>query len=130
MSIERIASDFGNFSDLLIVEGPGKWIFISGQVGFDDSGKAVVAGGVGAETSVIFDQMERELSALGSGLHDIVRLTAYLTDLSSYAEFSAIRTERFAADPPTSAAVGVSDLLLSASVEIEGLAFIPVDRSV
>ena len=125
MSIERIPSDFASFSETVAISGGGKWIHISGQVGFDDSGKAVVTGGVGAESNTIFDQIERHLAAAGADLSHVVKLNVFMTDLSEYGDFSAVRSERFPADPPASAAVGVAGLLLGAKIEIDGLAFLP-----
>ncbi len=128
MTVERVPSSFASFSETVSVSGPGTWIHISGQVAFDDSGKAVIAGGVGEQSQVIFDQIERLLAGAGAGLADVVRLTVYMIDLADYGEFSAVRTERFPENPPASAAVGVADLLLGAKIEIDGLAFRP-DRA-
>jgi enamine deaminase RidA (YjgF/YER057c/UK114 family) len=127
MSIDRVPSSFANFSELVSVSGTGTWIQIAGQVAFDESGKAVIDGGVGEQSSVIFDQIERLLWGVGAGLRDVVKLTVYLTDLAAYGEFSAVRSERLAEAPPASAAVGVADLLLGAKIEIEGLAFVARD---
>jgi 2-iminobutanoate/2-iminopropanoate deaminase len=126
MSITRIPSHFGAFSELVVIPaGGGRWIHVSGQVGFDATGNAVVAGGVGAESAAIFDQFERLLGEVGAGLQHVVKLNAFLIDLATYAEFSAVRAQRFAADPPASAAVGVADLLLGAGIEVDGVAFVP-----
>ncbi len=125
MAIRRIPSDFANFSETVSISGTGTWIHISGQVGFDQSGKGVIEGGVTAESQTIFDQIERHLTESGADLSHVVKLNVFMTDLSEYGEFSAVRSERFPVDPPTSAAVGVADLLLGAKIEIDGLAFLP-----
>jgi len=125
MSIERIPSDFASFSETVAISGGGKWIHISGQVGFDESGKAVVSGGVAAESNTIFDQIESHLERSGADLSHVVKLNVFMTDLAEYGDFSAVRSERFPSDPPASAAVGVADLLLGAKIEIDGLAFLP-----
>lgn len=123
MSVERVPSSFASFSELVTVTGNGTWIHIAGQVGFDDTGKQVVEGGVAAQTRVIFDQIERLLVGAGASLDSVIKLTVYMTDLGEYGEFSAVRTERFPEKQPASAAVGVSDLLLGAKIEIDGIAF-------
>ena len=116
MPIERIPSDFAGFSEIVVVRGAGTWIEIA------ETRKRVVPGGVAAETSAIFDQMERLLETVGATLADVVKLNVFMTNLSDYSEFSAIRSERFPHDPPASAAVGVADLLLGAKIEIDGVA--------
>lgn len=126
MTTTHVPAHFGAYSDLVLVPtGAGSLVQISGQVGFDATGKAVVAGGVGAESTAIFDQIEALLQGVGAGLEHVIKLNAYLTDLTTYGQFSAVRAARFPTNPPASAAVGVSDLLLGATIEIDGVAFIP-----
>ncbi len=125
MSIARVPSGFGQFSETVAVPGGGTWIHIAGQVGFDETGKAVTEGGVAAESHAIFDQIEAHLGQSGADLSHMVKLNVFMTDLSEYGEFSAVRAERFPADPPASAAIGVADLLLGARIEIDGVAFVP-----
>lgn len=127
MTVERVPSHFGQFSELVVVEGGGRWIQIAGQVAFDATGKQVVDGGVGDQSEVIFDQIARLLAGVGAGLEHVVKLNAYLTDLATYGEFSAVRARRFPERPPASAAVGVADLLLGAAIEVDGVAFVPGD---
>jgi 2-iminobutanoate/2-iminopropanoate deaminase len=124
MKITRHESDFGGFSDSVVVESPGRWIHVSGQVGLGDDGK-VVSGGMYPETLATLDQVGRALGNAGASLSDVVRINAYLTDLDAYPEFSRARSERFGETMPASAAVQVSGLLLGAQVEIDALAFVP-----
>lgn len=124
--MERIPASFPNasFSDAVVASGPGRWVMVSGQVGFGDDGK-IVPGGLGAETSATFDHIERALSKAGGNLSHVVKLTVFLTDLSDYATFSALRKERFGDTLPASSAVGVKELLVGAQIEMDAVAFIP-----
>lgn len=124
MTIEAVKSDFGDFSEMLTVSGSGKWVHLAGCVAFDETGKAVIDGGVERQTHVIFDRFAELLATQGGKLSDIVKINVFMTDLAEYGEFSAARTERFPERPPASAAVGVADLLLGAKIEIDGLAFL------
>jgi enamine deaminase RidA (YjgF/YER057c/UK114 family) len=126
MTIERYPSDFANFSDAVVVSGPGRWINVSGQVGFDEDMK-VVAGGVKAETHATFDAIERVLAKTGADLSHVIRITVFMTDLADYAQFSEARSERWPENPPASAAVQVAGLLVGAQIEIDALAFVPED---
>jgi enamine deaminase RidA (YjgF/YER057c/UK114 family) len=76
------------------------------------------------QTGLIFDQIAADLERLGGSLADTVRITAYLTSLDEYAEYSRIRGERFGGNPPASAAVQVAALLQGALIEIDALAFL------
>lgn len=123
MTVERYPSDFGNFSDAVSIDGPGRWIHVSGQVGFDEEMK-LVEGGLAAEADATFDCIERVLAKAGAKLTDIVRITVFMTDLADYGEFSRVRSERFGDQVPSSAAVGVASLLVGASIEIDAIAFV------
>lgn len=125
MTVSRVPAALAgaSFSDAVVVEGPGRWVHVAGQVGMDDEGH-VVPGGVGAESEATFDRIERILKQAGASLDDVVRMTVYLTDLGRYGEFGAVRARRCAASLPASAAVGVASLLLGAQVEIEAVAFV------
>ena len=72
-------------------------------------------------------QCRKAASTLPSTHSIVVSIKTYLTDLGPYAVFSRIRGEFFPKDPPTSTAVQVADLLLNAKIEIDAVAFLPVD---
>jgi 2-iminobutanoate/2-iminopropanoate deaminase len=124
MSIERYPSDLGSFSESVATSGPGRWIHVSGMIGFGEGGK-VVEGGVAAETAATFDVIEGILERAGAGLTDIVRMGVFMLDLGEYGEFSQARAERFGDELPASAAVQVAGLLLGARIEIDAVAFVP-----
>jgi 2-iminobutanoate/2-iminopropanoate deaminase len=115
------------YSEAVSAAGAGRWIHVAGHVGFAPDGEAVVPGGLGAEADATLDNIERTLAAVGAELRHVVKLTAYLTDLSHYAEYASVRRRRFPAAPPASAAVGVSSLLAGACIEIDAVAFVPDD---
>jgi 2-iminobutanoate/2-iminopropanoate deaminase len=122
--IDRHPSTIGTFSEVVTVAGPGTWIYVSGQVALDDSKQRAITADMHEQAHLVFDQIEDHLAARGARLSDVVRLTAYLTDLADYPAFSAARSERFADHSPASAAVGVASLLLGAHLEVDAVAFI------
>lgn len=124
MAIERTPAATGwSFSDVVSVSGPGRWLHVAGQVAFDSNGE--VHGSVGEQAHGCFDHIEAVLARAGAGLEHVVRITAYLTDLTDYAAFSAARAERFGVNLPASSAVQVAGLLVGASVEVDAVAFVP-----
>lgn len=123
-SVTRTAATNGNFSEVVTVTGPGTWLYVAGQVAFDDTGTRVIDGGVAAQSEVIFDQIDRHLRQHGATLLDVIKLTTYLVDLSEYSEFSRVRGRRFTGAAPASAAIAVDELLLDARIEIEAIAFV------
>ena len=123
--MERIPNPFFNFSDAVVVSGPGRWIHVSGQVGFDDSGKLqVTESDFGREADLCFRRIKETLERAGATMADVVRITAYLTDLGLYSAYSEARTRAFGTAIPSSAAVQVAGLLVGARVEIDAIAFV------
>lgn len=93
MSLRRLEGPTGmSFSNAVVAEGAGSWIHVSGQVGLGDSGE-VVEGGLRLETLAAFKQIEEILQKAGGDRDDVVRITAFLTDLNDYAEYARARAE-------------------------------------
>jgi enamine deaminase RidA (YjgF/YER057c/UK114 family) len=125
MSIERLTTNpAAGFADAVTSVGPGRVVYVSGSVGFGSDGK-VVAGGLGAEATATFDNIERTLRAAGADFSQIVRITAFITNLDEYPAYAAIRAERFGDQLPASATVQVAGLLVGAHIEIDAIAFVP-----
>lgn len=125
MSIERLTTNpAAGFADAVTTVGPGRVVYVSGNVGFGSEGK-VVAGGMGAEASATFDNIARTLKAAGADFSQIVKINAFITDLDEYPAYAAVRAERFGDKLPASATVEVSGLLVDAHIEIDAIAFVP-----
>jgi enamine deaminase RidA (YjgF/YER057c/UK114 family) len=127
MVVSRQSAALGlTFSNTVAVqeERRGTWIYVSGQVGWDDEGN-VVSGGIEPETRKTFQHVARAVSGAGGSVTHIIKLTAYLTSLSDYPTYNTLRGEFFSDALPASTAVGVADLLFGACVEVDAIAFIP-----
>jgi enamine deaminase RidA (YjgF/YER057c/UK114 family) len=125
LSIERHTSNPAiGFSDAVTTVGPGRVIYVSGNVGFGDHG-SVVAGGMEAEARATFANIERVLGAAGASMSDVVKINAFITDLDSYPEYAKVRLEVFGDKLPASATVQVAGLLVGAHIEIDAVAFLP-----
>lgn len=122
MPIERLPSRSGAYSAAVSVEGPGRWVYVSGALGTDRAGE-LVEGGTYGQALAAFAQIRQLLHETGATLRDVVRITTYLTDLSAYADFSRARAETFREELPASVAVGVDALLFGAAVEVDAVAF-------
>src|SRR6185436_16069807 len=105
------------FSKAVVVSGPGKTVYVSGHL-------SAKGGSMAEQTNACFDQIEDALRAGGGSLANVVRITAWLTGLEEYAEYSRVRGERFGKNLPASAAVQVAGLLQRALIEIDAFAFI------
>lgn len=118
MSIERVpGSGRATFSKAVAVSGPGRTVYVSGNIS--------ARGSLAEQANGCIDQIEAALRAVGGTLEHVVRVTAWLTSLDEYGEYNRVRGERFGAHLPASAAVQVAGLLQGALIEIDAIAFIP-----
>ncbi len=102
----------------------GDFVFVSGQVPVGDD-KAVVEGGVGAETRKVFENLRKCLQMAGCDLEDIVKTTVWLRDRDDFPEFNAAYAEFFPKNPPARS-TAESRLMIDIAVEIEAIAYKPL----
>lgn len=106
----------------------GGIVAVSGQVARDWETGANFVDSVGQETRYILDRISQLLGSQGCAMTDVVKVTAYLTDLGRFAEFNEVYREFFPTNPPTRTAIEVSALAQPYSVEIDALAVCPSDE--
>lgn len=123
MGLVRSAAANRSYSNAVCVEGDGRWIYLAGQLPYDQRG-AVVSGTLTEQANACIDRLEELLQIQGADLSDVIIIRTYLTSLEGYAEFDGVRAERFRGAAPASVAVGVATLLGEADIEIEAIAFV------
>ena len=75
--------------------GPGRTIFISGQLGLDLDGKVVGApGDFRAQAERTFVNLKNALASVGAGFEHVVKLNNYLIDIAHLGQFREVR-DRF-----------------------------------
>src|SRR3712207_4668413 len=100
----------------------GDQVYVSGMLGLTDDFTAMVEGGIGPETTQTLRHVERILRVCDLGLGDIVKVTAYLVDLSEWDAMNEAYIGAFGAHTPARIAVGCSSLLFGARVELDCIA--------
>jgi 2-iminobutanoate/2-iminopropanoate deaminase len=124
MDKQRVPSPWGTtFCDSISFEGPGRWIYVSGQIGAEQDG-TIVEESFAAEADQCFARIRSSLEQAGAGMSDVVKITGYVTSTDHYAEYDLARGRAFAGFPPSSATVQVAGLVAAARVEVEAVAFI------
>jgi 2-iminobutanoate/2-iminopropanoate deaminase len=97
----------------------GDLVFVSGQVPYDADGN-VVGSDITAQTHQALRNLTACLAAAGCGLEDVVKVTAFLTDLAEFAGYNEVYKEYFKAPFPARSSVQVG--LAGFKVEIEAIA--------
>jgi 2-iminobutanoate/2-iminopropanoate deaminase len=119
VTAEKGPEPAGPYSHAVVANG---FVFISGQGPVDPE--------TGAMPDAFADQVRQTLSnvqtileAAGSSLEHVVKVNAYVTDLTRFAEFNEVYKEFFSEDPPARTTVAVS--LLGFLVEVDCIAVLP-----
>ena len=113
----------------------GQEVVMSGQTAHPATRDAAQAGrplGAYEQTLVVLRKVQALLEAAGGGIHNIVKLVVYVTDIADKDEVGRARREFFAQLPeaayPASTLVAVSALVFpELRVEIDALARLDVD---
>jgi enamine deaminase RidA (YjgF/YER057c/UK114 family) len=109
MNPEAIAKP-GGYSHVVEITGPGRIVYIAGQLGLKPDGK--VAGDFRAQCVQAFENLKAALAAVGAGFDDVVKLNNYLVDIPSNLPIYREVRDRYVntAQPPASTTVGVPAL--------------------
>jgi enamine deaminase RidA (YjgF/YER057c/UK114 family) len=103
----------------------GNFLFVAGQVAFDESGRLVGDGDPGAQTRQVFQNLEKVLKSAGAGWRDVVKMTTYMADRSHGDAVRAVRYEYLGEHRPphTGVIAGLGDARIL--VEVELIAMLP-----
>ena len=103
----------------------GNQLFISGMTAGDGKGGIVGDGSAYSQAWQCFDRIKKLVEVEGGTLKDVVKLTLFVTDMSSRPEVGRARNEFFSGRMPCSTLVEVGSLAQPGlTVEIEATAFI------
>jgi 2-iminobutanoate/2-iminopropanoate deaminase len=98
----------------------GDLVVTAGQVANDADGKRT-ADDIDGQTRQVLDNIRACLASAGCGLEDVIKVNAFLTDLSNFEVYNAIYREYFKAPYPARTTVGAA-LAPGLLVEVEVIA--------
>ena len=117
------------YTHIVEVNGPGKTIYISGQIALDKDGKVVGAGDMKAQAEQVFKNLETALAAAGAKFSDVVKMNTYITDMAQAPAVREVRARYFGDTAPASTLVQVVHLARpELMLEIEVIAAVPMSR--
>jgi len=104
----------------------GDFVYLTGQIPMKD-GVPMTEGTVEDQTRAVLDDITATLAEAGCTRDDVIKAMVWLRARSDFPGFNAVYGEYFPVEPPTRSAV-VSDLLVDARVEVEVVAYRPLDN--
>lgn len=120
------------YSYVVETRGPGRTVYLAGQLGLDLDNKLVGdAGDFRAQATKAFENLQAALASVGGTLKDVVKINNYLTDMTHIGIFREVR-DRFLdmGAPPASTTVAISQLARPGALfEIEAIAVLPAAKA-
>lgn len=112
----------GNYSQAVVVTGPGRWVFISGQVGIDSNG--LYGETFEDQANLVWRNVLGALHDARMTSADLVKTTAYITRVEDLPRHRAIRDHHIGEARPAGTLVVVQRLgPPTALIEVEAVAF-------
>ena len=108
----------GPYSQAVLVDDT---LYVSGNIPVNPE-TGDVADGIVNQSKQVFENMKAVLNEAGMGFENVVKTTAFLTDLSNFATFNEIYSSYFVAPYPARSCVEVSKLPKNVLVEVECIA--------
>ena len=120
--MEQVATDkapaaVGPYSQAIKAGG---FVFTAGQIALTPEG-TLANGGIAEQTEQVIQNLKAVLEAAGTSIHNTVKATVYLADMSDFAAMNEVYTQHFTSKPARST-VQVAKLPKGALVEIDVVA--------
>jgi 2-iminobutanoate/2-iminopropanoate deaminase len=99
----------------------GGLLFCSGQIPLDPRTGDLIDASAAEQAGRCLENLSAVCNAAGTTLGSAVRVTIYVTDISSFAAVNEVYGSFFESDPPARVAVGVAALPRGSKVEIDAV---------
>lgn len=117
--VEGAARAGGHYSHAIVAD---RFVYVSGQ-GPVDPATNVMPDSFSAQVRQTLKNLQTILRGAGADLKDVVKINAYLSDVTRFQEYNTIYKEFFPTDPPARTTVGCQ--LVGIQVEIDCVALLP-----
>ncbi len=99
----------------------GDLLFCSGQIPLDPRTGELVGSSAAEQAGRCLENLAAVCHAAGATLGDAVRITVYLTEMTSFSAVNDVYASFFESNPPARVAIGVAALPRGAKVEIDAV---------
>jgi 2-iminobutanoate/2-iminopropanoate deaminase len=105
----------------------GNMVYLAGTVPFEiNSTKIHAPGDLATQTRLVLTYIKHTLEEAGSKLENVVKVTAFLTDMERFSEYDAVYKEFFPIDPPARSSIEIKkfpSFVPGMLIEIECVAY-------
>lgn len=116
------------YTQVVEITGPGRMVYIAGQLGLKaDGSMAGAKGDFRAQCAQAVDNLKAALAAVGGGIEHVVKINNYLVGIENLPAFREVRDANFKNGvPPASTTIAIPALARpDALFEIEAVAVLP-----
>ncbi|HEY0598561.1 RidA family protein [Brevundimonas sp.] len=110
----------GSYPQAVEVTGPGRWLYLSGQIPVAPDGS--LAASFTGQCEQVWDNIETQLTAAGMTLDNLVKVTTFLSDRRYALENREVRMRRLAGRQPALTVIVTGIFDEAWLVEIEAVA--------
>lgn len=116
------------YSHVVETVGPGRTVYIAGQLGYDANGKrAGEPGDFTAQATQVFENLKTALASVGAGFEHVVKLNIFMTSIADLPKLRDVRGKYITGSPPASTALEISKLARpDALLEVEAVAVVAI----
>jgi 2-iminobutanoate/2-iminopropanoate deaminase len=125
--VQHISTDAGYDSDFPFSQGVvhDNTVYTAGQIPKDPQSREVVGETIEEQTHQTFENLAAVLEAAGSSFDEVVKTTAFLTEMDDYEGFNRVYREWMPEPHPARSTVEVAALAIDIQVEVEMIAAVP-----
>ena len=98
------------------------FVFTAGQIPINPASGKIEAETIEDQTRQVLTNLEKVLLAAGSGLHQVVKMTVFMTDLGDFQAMNGVYAYFFPSYPPARSGVQVVALPVVVQMEMEAVA--------
>ncbi|HEX9704590.1 MAG TPA: RidA family protein [Gemmatimonadales bacterium] len=109
----------GPYSQAIVA---GDTIYTAGQVALDPKTGELVGKTTAEQTEQVIKNLAAVLEAAGSSLHNVVKTTVFLADLTDFSAMNEVYARHFGSHTPARSTVQAARLPKDARVEIDAVA--------
>jgi 2-iminobutanoate/2-iminopropanoate deaminase len=99
----------------------GGLLFCSGQVPLDPATGALVEGSIADQARQCLENLRTVCAQAGAELSDAVRMSIYVTDISTFGQVNEAYGAYFDSEPPARTTIGVAALPGGAQIEMDAI---------
>ena len=100
----------------------GNTLYVQGVIALDPASNKLIAGDIGAQAKRVFESIGAILESASMTMADVVKVTAFLSDLKDYSGFNDVYSSYFTTDPPPVRTTVQARMPFGALLEVEVIA--------